>query len=67
METAEQGAGTIHGYGVFFLESLDKGISIVFADIFDAEVVNDKGEGDVMRRMLPEVRGAGDRCISKLG
>ena len=36
-------------------------------DIFDAKFVNDKGEGDVMRRMLPEGGSAGDRRISKLG
>ena len=67
IETTEQGAGLIHGDGVLFLEGLYQVISIFFSGIFDAEVVNDKGEGDVTRCMLPEVRGAGDRCISKLG
>ena len=42
-------------------------ISIFFAKIFDAKVVNNKGEGDVTRCMIPEGRGAGDRRISKLG
>ena len=42
-------------------------VRIFFADIFDSEVVNDKGEGDFTRSMLPEGRGAGDRRISKLG
>ena len=42
-------------------------ISILFSDIFDAEVVDDKGESDVMRRMLPEGGGVRDRRISKLG
>ena len=50
-----------------FLEGLDQIISIFFSDIFDAEVVNDKGESDVTRRMLPEGGSAGDRRISKLG
>ena len=49
------------------LEVLNQVISILFANIFDAEVVNDKGEGDVTRRMISEGRGAGDRRISKLG
>ena len=49
------------------LEGLDRVISIFFADIFDAEVVNDKGEVDVTCRMLPEGRSAGDRRMSKLG
>ena len=42
-------------------------ISIFFADIFDAEFVDNKGEGDVTRRMPPEGRDAGYRRISKLG
>ena len=42
-------------------------IIIFFADIFDAEVFDDKGEYNVTRRMLPEVGAAGDRSISKLG
>ena len=42
-------------------------ISIFFAGIFDAEVVDDKEEGDVTRRMITEGRCAGDRRISKLG
>ena len=42
-------------------------IRIFFADIFDTKVVNDKRDGDVPRRMLPEGRGAGDRRIYKLG
>ena len=50
-----------------FLEVLDQVIRIFFADIFDAEVVNNKELGDVMRHMLPEGRGVGDRSISKLG
>ena len=41
-------------------------ISIFFSDIFDAKVVDDKGESDVMHRMLPEGGGVGDRFISKL-
>ena len=65
VETIEQGAGPIHGDGVLFLEGLDQVVSIFFAGIFDAKVVNDKGEGDVTRRMLPEGRGVGDRRISK--
>ena len=48
-------------------EGLDKVIIIFFADIFDAEVFDDKGEYNVTRRMLPEVGAAGDRSISKLG
>ena len=66
VKTTEQGAGPIHGYGVLFLEGLDQVFRILFANIFDAEVVNDKGEGGVTRRMLPEGRGAGGRCIAKL-
>ena len=50
-----------------FLEGLDQMISIFFSKIFDAKVVDNKGESDVMRRMLPKVWGTGDRCISKLG
>ena len=42
-------------------------ISIFFSDVFDAKVVNDKGEIDVTRRMLPEGGGVGGRRISKLG
>ena len=42
-------------------------INIFFSEIFDAEVVDDKGEGDFTRRMLPEGGDAGDRRISKLG
>ena len=49
------------------LEVLDQVIRIFFANIFDAEVVNDEGRGDVMRHMIPEGMGAGDRRISKLG
>ena len=49
------------------LEGLDQMISIFFSDIFDAKAVDDKGEGDVRRCMLPEVGGAGDRRIYKLG
>ena len=49
------------------LKGLDQAISILFADIFDAKVVNDKGEGDVTHHMLTESRGTGDRHISKLG
>ena len=67
METTEQGASLIHGDGVLFLECLDQVIHIFFANIFDAEVVNNKGLGDVMRHMLLEGRGVGDRRISKLG
>ena len=67
METTEQGSSLIHGDDVLFLEVLDQVIRIFFADIFDAEVVNNKELGDVMRHMLPEGRGVGDRSISKLG
>ena len=42
-------------------------ISIFFANIFDAELVDAKGEGDVTRHMLPEGGGAGGRRISKMG
>ena len=49
------------------LEGLDQVVSILFVDVFDAEVFEDKGEGDVTRRILTEGRGAGDRRISKLG
>ena len=66
MDTTEQRAGPIHGYGVLLLEGLYQVISILFANIFDEKVVDDKGEGDVTRCMLPKGRGARDRCISKL-
>ena len=46
---------------------MDQVIRIFFAEIFDAEVVDDKGEGDIMRHMLPEGRVVGDMHISKLG
>ena len=42
-------------------------ITILFAKIFDAKVVDNKGEGDVTRHMLPESGGTGDSRISKLG
>ena len=48
------------------LDGLDKVIIIFSANIFDAEVVDEKGEGDVTHLILPEGRGAGDRHISKL-
>ena len=67
METTEHGSGPIHGDGVLFLEGLEQVVSIVFADIFYAEVVNDKGESDVTLRMLPYGGGARDRRISKQG
>ena len=38
-----------------------------FSDIFDAELLDDKGESDVTHHMLPDGRGTGDRRISKLG
>ena len=46
---------------------MDQIISILFSNIFDAEVVDEKGESDVIRRMLPEGGGAGERQRSKLG
>ena len=49
------------------LEGLDQVISIFFADILDTEVVDNKVEGDVTRRILLEGRDAGDRRIFKLG
>ena len=49
------------------LDILDQMISIFFSDIPDSEVVDNTGEGDVMRNMLPEAGGAGDRRIYKLG
>ena len=50
-----------------FLEGLDQMIRIFFSGIFDAKVVDEKGESDGTRRILPEGRDVGDRRISQLG
>ena len=42
-------------------------IDVVFAPIFDAEVVNDERKNDVFGGMFPKIGGARNRGISKLG
>lgn len=45
-EAAVEGACPINGDGVKELECVDEVLSMMFADVLDAEVVNDESEGD---------------------
>jgi hypothetical protein len=48
----------VGGNGVKVLQGIDKMVGIVFANIFDAKVVNDEAEGDVTALVSPKAGGA---------
>ena len=66
-ETTTEESSTVNGDSIQLLESLDEMVSSFFADVFDTEVVDHKGEKYIFGRMLPKGRGSCDRGLAKLG
>ena len=49
------------------MEGLDEVVSVLFADVLDPKVVNDKGENNGLGDMLPERRGYRHRGEAEMG
>jgi hypothetical protein len=56
-ETAIEAAGPVRGDGVQIFEGCDQMPCVFIANVFDAELVNNKGEGDGARFVEPQSRG----------
>ena len=54
-------------YGLEFLKGLDEVVSVLFADVLDAKVVNNEGENDGLDGVLPERKGSGHRGKAEMG
>ena len=67
VESAEEGTGPVDGDGVEFLEGLDEVVGVLFANVLDPKVINDKVENDGLGGVLPERRGSGNRGKAKMG
>ena len=66
-DSAEEGTGPVNGDGVEFLEGLDEVVGVLFADVLDPKVINDKGENYGLGVVLPESGGSGNRGETKMG
>ena len=66
-ESAEYGTGPVDGDGVEFLEGLDEVVGVIFSDVLDSKVVNDKGENDGLGDVLPYCRGYAHRGKTEMG
>ena len=52
-KSTEEGNSPVDGDGVYFLEVLDEVVGVLFADVLDPKLINDKGENDGFCGMLP--------------
>ena len=66
-ESAEEGTGTVNGDGIQFLEGLDEVVGVLLDNVLDPKVINDEGENDGLRGVLPERRGSGNTGEVKVG
>ena len=66
-DSAVERNSSVDGYGVEFLEALDEVVGVLFVDVLDPKVINDKGENDGLGGVLPELRGSGNRDEAKMG
>ena len=66
-ESAEEGTSPVDGDGVEFLQGLDEVVSVLFSNVLEAKVVNDKGEKYGLGGVLPQFRGSGYRGNTELG
>jgi hypothetical protein len=56
-ETTIEAAASVRGVGVQIFEGCDQMPCVFIANVFDAKVVNGKGEGDGARFVAPQSRG----------
>ena len=66
-DTTIELSSPVDGNSIQLLESLDDMVSSFFADLFDTEVINHKGETYFFCGMLPKGRGSRDGGLEKLG
>ena len=62
-KSAEEGTGPVDGDCVQFLEGLDEVVGVFLADVLDPKVM----DNDELGGVLPDCRGSGKRCDSKMG
>ena len=61
-----EGTGPVNGDDVQFFLGLDEVVGVLFANILDTKVVDNKGEIDGLGGVLPERRSYGNRGESKM-
>jgi hypothetical protein len=66
-EAVEQCAAPILGDRVELTKGPEEVLGMLGANVFDAEIVNDEGEGDGTSGVGPKRGGAGNRGVAKLG
>ena len=65
-DSATEGTGPVDRNGIQFFEGPDEMFGVLFANIFDAKIVDDQQESDVFGKFFPKRGRTSDRGVAKL-